>query len=201
MTEISFDLAGLYYRTESQKEEAYNLKIGDELKIKQDLLNGNDDFALKIFSRGKFIGYVPKSLSREVTLLLWRYDNYKLEVEDYNHIENVISDDDDYCISLKLHIDKTIVIQFSDDWYTDKNFIIEGVFQLTNKNDIAYFIQKNNGVVKKTLNNSIDGIILGQHHISLKRMENISKLTKSQLVVISEEEIIRHYENNYKIIL
>lgn len=197
MNAILFDLAGLFYRTESQKQVVYNLQIGDELKIKPDILNGNDDFALKIYSKGTFIGFIPKYLSREVTLLLWRYNKYTLEVEDYNHVDNYIYGDSDFIVTLKLIIDNSNLIQFSDEWYAGKNFIIEGVFYSTNKTDIAYFIQKHNGIVKKVLTNSIDAIILGQHHISLTRMENIYKMIKNKLIVISEEEILKHYENNY----
>jgi len=197
MVEILFDLAGLFYRTESQKQVVYDLQIGDELKIKPDILNGNDDFALKIYSKGKFIGFVPKYLSREITFLLWRYKNYILEVDDYNSSTNILYGDEEYCLTLKLSIDKSNAIQFSDEWYADKNFIIEGVFNQTNKSDITYFIQKHNGIVKKVLTNSIDAVILGRHHISVTRMNNIYKFTKQKLIIISEEEIIQHFEKIY----
>ena len=58
---ISFSLAGLFYRNDDAKEEADLLSVGNTVKLRLDTYNESGEFAVKIISNGKFIGYVDVS--------------------------------------------------------------------------------------------------------------------------------------------
>lgn len=189
MSEISFELAGLYYRTDKQKEQANNLSIGDIVKIKPDLFNEYDEFALKIYFKNIFIGYVPKMFSREVSIFILKHKSYIVEVESIGNFINTFFENE-LTIVFKIYSDINLFM-IDKDWFKNKNIIIEGIFKNpTNKIDITSFIQNNGGVLKKVLCKTTNAIIIGQHHISFSRMENMYKLSKRGLIVISEEEIL-----------
>lgn len=196
---IYFNLAGLFYRSDDAKEEADLLSVGDTVKLRLDTYNESGEFAVKIISNGKFIGYVERLFSREVTLFLLRNKKYVAEVYEVKIIPNFHFGDDDLIISFNLYSENEHIIDFSDKWYFDKNILIDGIFETLNKKDVEYFIKKHGGIVQKRINSKIDAIVIGQHHISENRIEAIrnSLKTKKPIIAISEEEMINHFEGKY----
>lgn len=196
---ISFSLAGLFYRNDDAKEEADLLSVGDTVKLRLDTYNESGEFAVKIISNGKFIGYVERLFSRDVTLFILRNKKYIAMVYDVKTMPNFHFGDDDLIISFNLYSDNEQVIKFSDEWYSGKNILIDGIFDTLNKNDIEYFIKKYGGIVQKRINSKTDAIVIGQHHISENRIEAIhhSLNTKKPIIAISEEEMINHFEGKY----
>ena len=199
MKTISFDLAGLYYRSDSAKFEASCLEIGDQVKLKFDITNDYDLFAVKILSNGKFIGFVESAYSRDVALFLFRNKTYKAVVYYKNTVDNSIFRDEDLILSFDLYSENENIINFSDDWYKNKNILIDGIFEMLKKSDIEYFINKNGGILQKRISKATDAIVVGNHHISEIRIRAVydSLKTFKPIIIISEEEMVMHFEGKF----
>lgn len=65
---IDFELAGLYYRSETARYDARSIKLGEEVTLSRNPSNKYDPYAVKVKSLlGRHIGFVPQDLSKEVT--------------------------------------------------------------------------------------------------------------------------------------
>ncbi|WP_300813713.1 HIRAN domain-containing protein [uncultured Bacteroides sp.] len=74
ITEIFFEVKGLYYRGSRAIYEAEQLKKGEVLNLVPEPDNPADKFAIRVHTEnGVFIGYVPKECSEELT---WNQDKY-----------------------------------------------------------------------------------------------------------------------------
>ncbi|WP_419032159.1 HIRAN domain-containing protein, partial [Dysgonomonas gadei] len=81
---------GMYYRSYSAKYIARYLKVGDSVYLKREPTNPYDHCAVKVISRGEHIGYIPASLSTEVTngIIQHGYNVYVSENIAYEDYEN-----------------------------------------------------------------------------------------------------------------
>lgn len=65
---MTFDLAGLYYRSNAVKEKARYIEVGEEVTLSRNPSNQYDPYAVKVKSLlGHHIGFVPQDMSEEVT--------------------------------------------------------------------------------------------------------------------------------------
>ncbi|GAB6121022.1 HIRAN domain-containing protein [Dysgonomonas termitidis] len=86
---------GIYYRSYNAKYVARYLRVGDPVHLKREPTNKHDHFAVKVISKGEHIGYIPASLSPEVTNGIIKY-GYNV----YVSYKNAYEDNED--ISLKI---------------------------------------------------------------------------------------------------
>ena len=67
---IKFEVKGGSYRSEAAQEEYICLIPGNELKLKPEPDNEHDEYAVRVYSDRKFIGYVDRKHSRAVSYVL-----------------------------------------------------------------------------------------------------------------------------------
>lgn len=67
---IKFEVKGGSYRSEAAQEEYICLTPGNELKLKAEPDNAYDEYAVRVYSDRKFIGYVDRKHSRAVAYVL-----------------------------------------------------------------------------------------------------------------------------------
>lgn len=67
---IKFEVKGGTYRSEAAQEEYICLTPGNELKLKAEPDNAYDEYAVRVYSNRKFIGYVDRKHSRAVAYVL-----------------------------------------------------------------------------------------------------------------------------------
>lgn len=67
---IKFEVKGGSYRSEAAQEEYICLTPGNELKLKAEPDNAYDEYAVRVYSDRKFIGYVDRKHSRGVSYVL-----------------------------------------------------------------------------------------------------------------------------------
>jgi hypothetical protein len=80
-------VAGTFYRSNSAKKVAKSLKVGDSVYLAMEPSNMYDCCAVKVMRRYEHIGYIPASLSPEVTngILLGGYSVYVSYINVYRH--------------------------------------------------------------------------------------------------------------------
>lgn len=187
--EISFRLAGLFYRSEAAKDEAMCLNAGDKVKLRHDANNVNDTFAVKIISNNKFIGFVPAFLSRDVTMFMCNYPDFKAEVIKSTRFYNEQFAEIDLDIEFKAYSDKDKT-KIDKTWLNGKQIILSGYFKLIDKKEVADFITFNGGTVRRYIGDNIDLVILGTNNI--KNLDAIMQLVTKhkRLIVLKEDEIL-----------
>ncbi len=67
---IKFEVKGGTYRSEAAQDEYICLTPGNELKLKPEPDNEHDEYAVRVYSDRKFIGYVDRKHSRAVSYVL-----------------------------------------------------------------------------------------------------------------------------------
>lgn len=67
---IKFEVKGGSFRSEAAQEEYICLTPGNELKLKAEPDNAYDEYAVRVYSDRKFIGYVDRKHSRAVAYVL-----------------------------------------------------------------------------------------------------------------------------------
>lgn len=67
---IKFEVKGGTYRSESAQDEYICLTPGNELKLKPEPDNEHDEYAVRVYSDRKFIGYVDRKHSRAVSYVI-----------------------------------------------------------------------------------------------------------------------------------
>lgn len=70
---IKFEVKGGTYRSEAAQEEYICLTPGNELKLKPEPDNEHDEYAVRVYSDRKFIGYVDRKHSRAVSYVLEQF--------------------------------------------------------------------------------------------------------------------------------
>lgn len=91
---IEFDVAGIFYRTEAAKEEAWCLACGQQVNLRFDPTNPYDEYAIKVISNRKHIGFVPEVDNIEVreymethkfkAVVLHAYRTFNYTYHDYD---------------------------------------------------------------------------------------------------------------------
>jgi len=70
---IKFEVKGGTYRSEAAQDEYICLTPGNELKLKPEPDNEHDEYAVRVYSDRKFIGYVDRKHSRAVSYVLEQF--------------------------------------------------------------------------------------------------------------------------------
>ena len=91
---IKFEVKGGSYRSEAAQEEYICLTPGNELKLKPEPDNEHDEYAVRVYSDRKFIGYVDRKHSRAVSYVLEQLCDTECLVWDNSYANDV--DDPEY---------------------------------------------------------------------------------------------------------
>lgn len=86
---IEFDLAGLFYRSNKAKELAENVYIGESVKLKLDPNNEYDSTAVKVYYENIHIGFVPGSISEDITMFIKKHNDIESFVIDNQFIDDL----------------------------------------------------------------------------------------------------------------
>lgn len=86
---IKFEVKGGSYRSEAAQEEYICLTPGNELKLKAEPDNANDEYAVRVYSDRKFIGYVDRKHSRAVAYVLEQMCDAECLVWDNNYADEL----------------------------------------------------------------------------------------------------------------
>lgn len=191
--DFEFDIAGILYRSESAQDEAYSLRIGDTVNLKRDRNNEYDDYAIKIISNGKHIGFVPQLWSEDVCEYLDQKLKYTAEVIDTN-TQNI-----------NLHsIDITIRVDFDEDsipvlrrrnLLKDKKVLLCGKFRNTSEKDLNAKIWKQKGTITKKLTYKVDILVFGENYPDMEYIRTAEEmnLLHERILIIKESDFVDKY--------
>lgn len=86
---IKFEVKGGSYRSEAAQEEYICLTPGNELKLKAEPDNAYDEYAVRVYSDRKFIGYVDRKHSRAVAYVLEQMCDTECLVWDNSYADDL----------------------------------------------------------------------------------------------------------------
>ena len=86
---IKFEVKGGSYRSEAAQEEYICLTPGNELKLKAEPDNAYDEYAVRVYSDRKFIGYVDRKHSRAVAYVLEQMCDAECLVWDNSYADDL----------------------------------------------------------------------------------------------------------------
>ena len=86
---IKFEVKGGTYRSEAAQEEYICLTPGNELKLKAEPDNAYDEYAVRVYSDRKFIGYVDRKHSRAVSYVLEQFCAAECLVWDNSYADDL----------------------------------------------------------------------------------------------------------------
>lgn len=86
---IKFEVKGGSYRSEAAQEEYICLTPGNELKLKAEPDNVYDEYAVRVYSDRKFIGYVDRKHSRAVAYVLEQMCDTECLVWDNSYADDL----------------------------------------------------------------------------------------------------------------
>lgn len=86
---IKFEVKGGAYRSEAAQEEYLCLTPGNELKLKPEPDNEHDEFAVRVYSDRKFIGYVDRKHSHAVSYVIEQLCDTECLVWDNSYANDV----------------------------------------------------------------------------------------------------------------
>ena len=91
-TEFSFYTRGIPFE-EGRIQNSLGISIGDKLSYQRDIGNIYDPFAIKIFFKGKELGFVPrefsKTISTEIDMNQSEYEITVIKTEKTRNYQNI----------------------------------------------------------------------------------------------------------------
>lgn len=85
---MTFKLSGLYYRSEQEKANLPNMKVGKFCVLYRELYNEQDDTAVAIFHNSYQMGYIEKEASKTVSDILNENKHVLCRIEQITLVEH-----------------------------------------------------------------------------------------------------------------
>jgi len=82
-------IKGVYYRPDNAQDEAFDLNPYDRVSLRTEPSNAYDEYAVKVMSNSKHIGYIPSEYSLEVFRTIKKKHGY-YAIVIYRGINNMI---------------------------------------------------------------------------------------------------------------